>query len=183
MVYRRSYPKKIVPKNPNNGLAQNQANQVQRSSKTDQPQRVVRSGKSDQPQRSNVAAKGDKKPVGVKKVASATTPAAVPKKAAVAPKLSPLGRNAFDIGKATTVPKPKARPSAAPPKPTARPSMSKGSSSPPAYAIPKAKPQLGGKVSSGFQGNWAGAAATDMQKRGGARINRGGGLLGLLRKK
>lgn len=86
--------------------------------------------------------------------ASATTPAAPSKKAAT------------DV-----------------PKPTAKPSMAKGSSSPPAYTPEKAKPQLGKKVTSGVVANWTGAGATDMQKRGGARIDRGGGLLGKLRKK
>ena len=113
------------------------------------------------------------------------------------PKLPALGRQAFDIGRAATgrgrgvsspvsatpVPKPKARPSVAPPKPVARPSFNKGSSSPPAYTPEKAKPQLGKKVSSGFSGNWQGAAPSEMQKRGGARINRGGGILGKLRGK
>ena len=88
------------------------------------------------------------------KKASATTPAATPKKAA------------------TDVPKPKAKPS-----------YSKGSSSPPAYTPEKAKPQLGKKVTSGFSGNWTGAAPTEMQKRGGAKISRGGGLLGAIKRK
>jgi hypothetical protein len=83
---------------------------------------------------------------------------------------------------ATPAPKPKAKPSSTPPKAATVP-MKKASASPPAYTPEKAKPQLGKKVTSGFSGNWAGAAATDMQKRGGAKINRGGGLLGLLRKK
>lgn len=59
--------------------------------------------------------------------------------------------------------------------------MKKGSSSPPAYTPDK--PQKRGNVTSGFSGNWVGAAPTEMQKRGGAKINRGGGLLGAIRKK
>ena len=78
--------------------------------------------------------------------------------------------------KTASAPKPKARPTttstetramAAPPKPKERPSFSKGPAS--------------GKMS--FSGNWTGAALTEMQKRGGAKINRGGGLLGMLKKK
>jgi hypothetical protein len=42
---------------------------------------------------------------------------------------------------------------------------------------PKSKP------APAFKGDWKGAAPTAMQARGGARINRGGGLLGLIKKK
>jgi hypothetical protein len=96
-----------------------------------------------------------------------------PKKAAEAPAAK----------KATTPAAAPKKPASEAPKPAAKPSLKKGSTTPPAYTIPKAKPQLGSKVSSGFSGNWQGAAATDMQKRGGAKISRGGGLLGKLRKK
>lgn len=116
----------------------------------------------------------------------ATTPAPTPKKAAVAPPKAVARPSSSKDN--SSPPKPTAKPSfpkgsSFPPKPTAKPTFSKGSSSPPAYAIPKAKPQVGGKVSSGFHGNWVGAAPSEMQKRGGARINRGGGLLGKLRSK
>lgn len=82
---------------------------------------------------------------------------------------------------ATTPAAPDKKPVSNAPRPTARPSMKKGSSSPPAYTPDK--PQKRGNVTSGFSGNWVGAAPTEMQKRGGARINPGGGLLGKLRKK
>lgn len=141
MVYRREYPKKLS-KDPYNDVVRSgksdQPQRVARSGKSDQPQRVNRAGKDDQPQRVARASKSDKKPVGVSRVASATTPAAPPKKAAVAS-----------------------------PKPVQKPSFSKGPAS--------------GKMS--FSGNWQGAAPSEMQKRGGARINRGGGILGKLRGK
>jgi len=82
---------------------------------------------------------------------------------------------------ATPAPKPKAKPSVAPPKPTARPSFSKASTTPPAYTPEKA--QKRGSVTSGFSGNWQNAAPSEMQKRGGAKKNYGGGLLGKLRGK
>ena len=82
---------------------------------------------------------------------------------------------------ATTPAAPAEKPASKAPRPTARPSMKKGSSSPPAYTPDK--PQKRGNVTSGFSGNWVGAAPTEMQKRGGAKINRGGGLLGAIRKK
>jgi hypothetical protein len=96
-----------------------------------------------------------------------------PKKAAKAPAAK----------KATTPAAAPKKPASGAPKPKARPSMSKGSATPPSYAIPKAKPQLGKKVSSGFQGNWTGAAPTDMQKRGGARKTGSGGILGAIKRK
>lgn len=124
MVYRTNYGKKPkVSRNPYD---------------TSRSDVVNRAGKSDQPQRSNTAGKSDKKPVGVKKVASATTPAAAPRK-----------------------------PASGAPKPTARPSLNKGPAS--------------GKMS--FSGNWTGAAPSEMQKRGGARINRNGGILGAIKRK
>lgn len=91
----------------------------------------------------------------------ATTLAGKPKKAAVAP----------------------SKASVEAPKSKAKPSFSKSSSSPPAYTPPKAEKRVGGNVTSGFSGNWTGAAATDMQKRGGAKKNYGGGILGKLRNK
>jgi hypothetical protein len=106
-----------------------------------------------------------------------------------AAKARPETPGAYPAAKATPAPKPKAkpasdapRPSTTVPKPTARP-MKKASASAPAYTPPKAEKRTGGKVSSGFSGNWTGAAATDMQKRGGAKINRGGGLLGAVKRK
>jgi hypothetical protein len=73
---------------------------------------------------------------------------------------------------ATPAPKPKAKPAAAPPKPTMKPSKGPASGKM-AYEAPK----------SNFKGNWVGAAPTDMQKRGGAKISRGGGLLGAVKRK
>jgi hypothetical protein len=74
--------------------------------------------------------------------------------------------------KATTPAATPKKPASEAPKPVQKPSYKKGpASGEMAYKAPK------------FSGNWQGAAATDMQKRGGARINRGGGLLGKLRKK
>ena len=115
---------------------------------------------------------------GNPKTTNAYTPAAKPKAIGARPETP----GAYPAKKATPAPKPKAKPSVAPPKAATVP-MKKASASPPAYTPEKAKPQLGKKVTSGFSGNWVGAAPTEMQKRGGARINRGGGLLGLLRKK
>lgn len=141
MVYRREYPKKLS-RDPYNDVVRSgksdQPQRVNRAGKSDQPQRVNRAGKDDQPQRVARAGKGDKKGVGVSRVASATTPAAPPKKAAVAPSRAPQ-----------------------------KPSFSKGPAS--------------GKMA--FSGNWQGAAPSEMQKRGGARINRNGGILGAIRRK
>lgn len=76
---------------------------------------------------------------------------------------------------APAAPKPKARPAmpakAVAPKPKARPAMPAKAAAP----MPKAKPVT-------FRGNWVGAAPTEMQKRGGARIDRGGGILGALKR-
>lgn len=85
-----------------------------------------------------------------------------PKKAAEAPAAK----------KATTPAAAPKKPASKAPKPAQQPSMKKGpASGEMAYKAPK------------FSGNWQGAAPTDMQKRGGAKISRGGGLLGKLRKK
>lgn len=39
------------------------------------------------------------------------------------------------------------------------------------------------KAKPAFKGNWTGAAPSAMQARGGARIDRGGGLLGMIKRK
>jgi len=83
---------------------------------------------------------------------------------------------------ASPAPKPKAKPAREAPKAAAAP-MKKASASAPAYSPPKAEKRVGGKVTSGFSGNWVGAAPTAMQARGGAKISRGGGLLGKLKKR
>jgi len=83
---------------------------------------------------------------------------------------------------ASPAPKPKAKPAREAPKAAAAP-MKKASASAPAYTPPKAEKRTGGKVTSGFSGNWVGAAPTAMQARGGAKISRGGGLLGKLKKR
>ena len=121
--------------------------------------------------------KGSRKYGGARPEKAGSYPAAKPKAIGARPE-SP---GAYPAKKATPAPKPPAKPAREAPKPTARPSFSKGSSSPPAYTPEKA--QKRGNVTSGFQGNWTGAAPSEMQKRGGAKINRGGGLLGKLRKK
>jgi len=101
-------------------------------------------------------------------------------KAAAAIGVQASGKGSLKVS-ATPAPKPKAKPSVAPPKPTARPSFSKASTTPPAYTPEKA--QKRGSVTSGFSGNWQNAAPSEMQKRGGAKKNYGGGLLGKLRGK
>lgn len=103
-------------------------------------------------------------------------PAAKPKAAGARPETP----GAYPAAKATPAPKPTAKPASAAPKPTARP-MKKSSASAPAYTPEKA--QKRGNVTSGFSGNWTGAAPTEMQKRGGAKISRGGGLLGAVKRK
>jgi hypothetical protein len=65
------------------------------------------------------------------------------------------------------------KPAVARPKPKARPVVAAASA--PAAPKPKAKPVT-------FSGNWKGAAPTEMQKRAGARVDRGGGILGALKR-
>jgi hypothetical protein len=127
MVYRREYPKKTKPKNPNDGTGKSSG---------------IAGGKVDRPQ----PAAGGKKDLPARSVAKKET--------------------------ATVAAKPKAKPAAAPPKPTMKPSKGPASGKM-AYEAPK----------SNFKGNWTGAAPTEMQKRGGAKISRGGGLLGAIKRK
>lgn len=95
---------------------------------------------------------------------------------AVSPAAPGRARGVSSPVKATTPPKPTAKPARDVPKPVSKPSFSKGSTTPPAYKPDS--PQKRGNVTSGFSGNWQGAAPTEMQKRGGARVNHGGGLFG-----
>jgi hypothetical protein len=75
------------------------------------------------------------------------------------------------------LPKPKAAKSAAPKAKPARPVPTA------AAAAPKPKARPAAPAASTFKGNWKGAAPTEMQKRAGARIDRGGGLIGMLKRK
>jgi hypothetical protein len=141
-----------------------QPQRVNRAGKGDQPQRVNRAGKGDQPQRVNRAGKGDQ-PQRVNRAEKGN-----PVRGATIPKPQPKPARTAESAAVPVKPKPKpVRPSAAAPvksKPEpARPSAVKKPSAP------------------AFKANFKGAAPTTMQARGGARINRGGGLLGMIKRK
>ena len=85
------------------------------------------------------------------------------------------------------VPKPKPKPSRTAegatvpvkPKPKPKPNVIRTTVAERTTPVPKPK----SKPAPAFKGNWKGAAPSAMQARGGARINRGGGLLGLIKRK
>ncbi len=135
---------------------------VNRKEKGDQPQRANRAGKGNQPQRVNREGKGDQ-PQRVNRAEKGN-----PVRGAKAPKPKPKPARTAEGATVPVKPKP-VRSSAAPPvkpKPKpARPSSVKKPSTP------------------SFKANFKNAAPTAMQARGGARINRGGGLLGLIKRK
>ena len=65
------------------------------------------------------------------------------------------------------------------PKPKPKPNVIRTTVAERTTPVPKPK----SKPAPAFKGNWKGAAPSAMQARGGARINRGGGLLGLIKRK
>jgi hypothetical protein len=137
---------------------------VNRKEKGDQPQRVNRAGKGDQPQRVNRAGKGDQ-PQRVNRAEKGN-----PVRGATIPKPKPKPARTAEGAAVPVKPKPKpARPSAAAPvKPKPKPARPSAVKKPSAPA---------------FKANFKGAVPTAMQARGGARINRGGGLLGMIKRK
>lgn len=137
---------------------------VNRVEKGDQPQRVNRAGKSDQPQRVNREGKGDQ-PQRVNRAEKGN-----PVRGAKIPKPKPRPARTAEGAVVPVKPKPKpARPAT-----VIRATVAERTT-----PVPKPK----SKSAPAFKGNWKGAAPTAMQARGGARINRGGGLLGLIKRK
>ena len=127
---------------------------VNRKEKGDQPQRVNRAGKGDQPQRVNRAEKGN------------------PVRGATIPKPQPKPARTAESAAVPVKPKPKPKP--------VRPSAAAPVKSKPEPARPSAVKKPSAPA---FKANFKGAAPTTMQARGGARINRGGGLLGMIKRK
>ena len=130
--------------------------------KGDLEQYVNRKEKGDQPQRVNRDGKGDQ-PQRVNRAEKGN-----PVRGAKVPKPKPKPARTAEGAAVPVKPKPVRSSAAAPVKPKpkpARPSSVKKPSTP------------------SFKANFKNAAPTAMQARGGARINRGGGLLGLIKRK
>jgi outer membrane biosynthesis protein TonB len=129
-----------------------------RAGKSDQPQRVNREGKGDQPQRVNRAEKVN------------------PVRGANVPKPKPKPSRTAEGATVPVKPKPKPEPK---PKPKPKPNVIRTTVAERTTPVPKPK----SKPAPAFKANFKGAAPSAMQARGGARINRGGGLLGLIKRK
>lgn len=125
--------------------------------KGDLEQYSNRTEKGDQPQRVNRAGKGDR-PQYVNREGKGDQPQRVNR----AEKVNPV--------RGANVPKPKPKP---------KPNVIRTTVAERTTPVPKPK----SKPAPAFKANFKGAAPTAMQARGGARINRGGGLLGLIKRK